>query len=223
MLRIRFSDAGEIMSDRLDMTLMYAMHNALRRELEYIAKITAGDDDDPRRILAGAAGWAMFAKALHVHHSAEDDALWPAMRQARADRPDDLALLDAMEAEHAAIDPLIEAIDAALADRDSGPERVGDLTDALAGALSGHLTHEEAEALPLIEATVTPQQWQHFGEVHRSRIGPDAPRLTPWLLDGADEHTVAAMLALLPEPVRAAYRDQWQPAYAALDRWNATT
>jgi hemerythrin-like domain-containing protein len=210
------------MSGRLDMTLMYAMHNALRRELEHIARITARMDDDPRRILASAAGWVIFKKALHIHHGAEDDALWPAMRQALADRPDDLALVEAMEAEHAAIDPLIAAIDAAVADRDSGPERVGDLTGALAGALGGHLTHEEGEALPLIEATVTPQQWQHFGEVHRSRTGPDAPRLTPWLLDGADEQTVATMLALLPEPVRAAYRDQWQPAYAALARWNAT-
>jgi hypothetical protein len=44
----------------------------------------------------------------------------------------------------------------------------------------------------------------------------------PWLLDGAAEQTAATMLALLPEPVRAAYRDQWQPAYAALHRWNAT-
>jgi hemerythrin-like domain-containing protein len=210
------------MSGRLDMTAMYAMHNALRRDLEHIAKITAGIDDDPRQILATAAGWAIFKKALHVHHSAEDDALWPAMRQALAGRPDDLALLEAMEAEHAAIDPLIEAIDATLADRDSGPERVGDRTDALAGALSGHLKHEENEALPLIEVTVTPQQWEHFGEVHRSRIGPDAPRLIPWLLDGADEQTVVRMLALLPEPVRTAYRDQWQPAYAALDRWNGT-
>jgi hemerythrin-like domain-containing protein len=221
MPRIRFSDAGEIMSGRLDMTAMYAMHNALRRELEHIAKITARTDDDPRRILATAAGWAMFKKALHVHHTAEDDALWPPMRQALAGRPDDLALLEAMAAEHAAIDPLIEAIDAALADRDSGPGRVGDRTDALASALSAHLKHEEDEALPLVEATVTWQQWEHFGEVHRDRIGPDAPRLIPWLLDGADEQTVATMLALLPEPVRAAYRDQWQPAYAALDRWNA--
>lgn len=210
------------MSERLDMTLMNAMHNALRRELEHIAKITAGAGDDPRRILANAAGWEMFKKALHVHHGAEDDALWPAMRQALAGRPDDLAVVEAMEAEHAAIDPLIEAIGAELADRDSGPERVGELTDALAGALGRHLRHEENETLPLIEATVTPQQWQHFGEVHRSRTGPDAPTLTPWLLDGAGEQTVATMLAVLPEPVRAAYRDQWQPAYAALDRWNAT-
>jgi iron-sulfur cluster repair protein YtfE (RIC family) len=119
---------------------------ALLRELEHIAKITARIDDDPRRIFASAAGWAMFKKALHIHHSAEDDALWPAMRQALVGRPDDLALVEAMEAEHAAIDPLIEAIDAALADRDSGPERVGDRTDALASALSRHLKHEEDEA-----------------------------------------------------------------------------
>jgi hypothetical protein len=141
------------------------------------------------------------------------------MRQALAGRPDDLALMEAMEAEHAAIDPILDAIDATVADRDSGPERLGDLTEELAGALRGHLKHEEDEALPLIGATVTPAQWQHFGAVHASRTGPDAPRVTPWLLDGADEKTVATMMAILPEPVRAVYRDQWQPAYSALDRW----
>ncbi|WP_117208032.1 hemerythrin domain-containing protein [Allorhizocola rhizosphaerae] len=208
------------MSGRLDMTAMYALHNALRRELEHIAKITANAGDDPRIVLANAVGWGIFKKALHIHHSAEDEALWPAMRDALADRPGDLALLDAMEAEHAAIDPLIEAIDAALADRDSGPERVGELSGVLVDALSGHLRHEEGEALPLIEATLTLEQWQHFGVVSGKRIGPDASLLTPWMLDDADEPVAARMLALLPEPVRAAYRDQWQPAYAALDRWN---
>jgi hypothetical protein len=73
------------------------------------------------------------------------------MRQALADRPDDLALLDVMEAGHAAIDALIETIDTALADRDFGLKRVAAATDAVAGALSGHLKHEEDEALPLIE------------------------------------------------------------------------
>ena len=56
-----------------------------------------------------------------------------------ADRPDDLALLDALEAEHATIDPLLAAIDSALADRDSGPARLGELADALTTALRGHL------------------------------------------------------------------------------------
>jgi len=211
------------MSDRLDMTLMYAMHNALRRDLEHIAKVTANVDDDPRRILAGAVGWEIFKKALRIHHGAEDEALWPVMRQTLAGRPDDLALLDAMDAEHAVIDPLIEAVDAALADPDSGSERIGARTDALASTLRTHLKHEEDEALPVIEVSVTPEQWQHYGMVHASRTGPDGPRLTPWMLDGADEKTVAMTLGMLPEPVRAMYRDQWQPAYVALDRWNAAT
>ncbi|GAA2081951.1 hemerythrin domain-containing protein [Actinomadura alba] len=211
------------MTNRLDMTAMYAMHDAVRRELRHIAKAAATIDDDPRRVLSTAAGWELFKKALHVHHTAEDDALWPAMRGALADRPDDLALLEAMEAEHAAIDPVIAAIDAALADRESGRERLGDLTDALATGLSGHLEHEEDEALPLIDATLTEEQWRHFGQVHGSLIGPDVPRILPWLLDGASTEAVATMLAPLPEPVRIAYQDEWRPAYAALDRWNANS
>jgi hypothetical protein len=50
----------------------------------------------------------MFKKYLRIHHRAEDEAVWPVMYQVLTDRPDDLALLDAMEAEHAAIDPLLD-------------------------------------------------------------------------------------------------------------------
>jgi hypothetical protein len=167
------------MSGRLDMTLMYAIHNALRRELEHIARITARAGGDPWRILASAAGWQMFTTALLVHHSSEDDALWPAMRQDLAGRPGDLAVVEAMEAEHTVIDPLLVAIDAALADRDGGPERLGALTGELADKLRGHLKHEEDEALPLVEATLTLEQWQNFGAVVGSRGAADAPRLTP--------------------------------------------
>jgi hypothetical protein len=42
------------------------------------------------------------------------------------------------------------------------------------------------------------------------------------ILTGVDGQTVAKMPAPLPEPVRAAYRDEWQPACIALDRWNGT-
>ncbi|GAA2637468.1 hemerythrin domain-containing protein [Actinomadura fulvescens] len=208
------------MSGKLDMTPMYAMHDALPRELEHIARIagSAGSTGDPARILRTAAGWRMFKTSLHVHHTTEDDALWPVMRQALADQPDELALLAEMEEEHAAIDPLIHSIDAALA----GEEPVGDLLDSLVTRLRAHLEHEEREALPLIDATVTEKQWRHFGQVHGSRIGPDAPRLVPWLLDGASAETVTAMLAPLPEPARSAFQNQWQPAYAALDRWGTT-
>lgn len=207
---------------KLDMTFMYVFHDALRRDLERIARFTARASDDPRRMLRSAAGWQMFKKYLRIHHRAEDDAVWPVMYQVLADRPDDLALLDAMEAEHAAIDPLLDAIDSALVDRDGGSERLGGLVDSLLTNLSGHLSHEETEALALIDATLTEAQWQHFGELQRNAIGDDTRRYLPWLLDNMSTEHVAYILGVTPEPLRNAYHDTWQPAYIHLDPWNTT-
>jgi hemerythrin-like domain-containing protein len=204
---------------RLDMTMMFAMHDALRRELVRIAKITARPDPDPRQVLRTAIGWEMLKSYLLVHHTSEDDALWPPMAEHLAGRPDGLAVMEAMESEHAAIDPLLNAIDAAVADADGGSQRLGDLTDALATTLTGHLGHEETEALPLIDATLPPEQWQHFTEVHRSRIGADVPRYLPWLLDDATPASAAAVLDLLPGGARDTYAGAWQPAYSRLDLW----
>ena len=145
-----------------DMTMMFVMHDALRRDLDRIARLTARTDDDPKHILRTAAGWEMFKSYLHAHHTSEDELLWPPLRKALPDDAHGTALLDAMEAEHAAIDPLIDGFDAALADRDSGPARLGELADALASGLRAHLTHEENEGLPLIDSIITAEQWQAF-------------------------------------------------------------
>jgi iron-sulfur cluster repair protein YtfE (RIC family) len=202
-----------------DMTMMYAMHDALRRELGQIARVTARTDDDPKHILRTAARWEMFKSYLHVHHTTEDDMMWPQMRKALADDSDAVALLDAMEAEHAAIDPLLAATDEALADRDSGPQRLGELTDALASALRGHLDLEEADGLPLIDATLTEEQWQAFGAEGGKRIAGDLWRYVPWMLEGATPEVTAAVLGRFPAPLQQAYHDQWQPAYARLMLW----
>jgi iron-sulfur cluster repair protein YtfE (RIC family) len=163
----------------LDMTTMHAMHDALRRELVHLARVTTDVDDDPRRVLRTSAGWALFTTSVHVHHGAEDEALWPALRHTLAERPDELALLEVMEAEHAAIKQVIEAIDAVLATPETGLDQLGDLTDALATGLAGHLKHEEDQALPLIQAFATPRHWAHFCQVHAQRISSAAHRILP--------------------------------------------
>jgi hemerythrin-like domain-containing protein len=209
------------MAFKNDMTWMYAMHKALRRELERIARVTARPDDDPKHVLRTAAGWEMFKSYLHVHHTTEDDMLWPPMRKALADGSDGVALLDAMEAEHAGIDPLLASIDAVLLDPESGPHRLGELTDALATALRGHLDHEEAHGLALIDATITEDQWLAFGIEHGTRVSGDIARYLPWILDDATPEDTAKVLGLLPPPVQQTYRDAWQPAYATMPRWGA--
>lgn len=208
---------------KLDMAMMFTVHDAFRRELERIARISARTDDDPKRILRAAVGWRMFKTYLRVHHTSEDETVWGVMEQELADRPSDLALLAAMEAEHAAIDPLLIAIDAALADRDHGPEQLGGLVDELATNLNAHLKHEEAEGLLLIDSTLTEQQWQHFAEVHLSRIGTDVASYLPWLLDDASEKQAETVLSRLPEHGRIAYRETWRATYAELDLWTPGT
>jgi hypothetical protein len=208
------------MTFKNDMTWMYAMHAALRRELDRMARLTARPDDDPKHVLRTAAGWEMFKSYLHVHHTTEDDMLWPPLRTALPTDSDGAALLDAMEAEHAGIDPLLASIDAALLDPETGPARLGELTEALATALRGHLDHEEAHGLALIDSTITDEQWLAFGVEHGKRIGGDIARYLPWILDDATPEITAKVLGLLPPPVQQSYRDAWQPAYAALSLWN---
>jgi len=74
-------------------------------------------------------------------------------------------------------------------------------------------------ALPLIDRTLTEEQWMAFGQGATERVGPDMPRFLPWLLDGADADTTARVLGRIPEPVQQTYRNEWRPAYAKLDRW----
>jgi iron-sulfur cluster repair protein YtfE (RIC family) len=207
------------MTFKNDMTMMFVFHDALRRELERMARATARTDDDPKHILRTAAGWEMFKAYLHVHHTTEDELLWPPVRASLAPGSDGMALLDAMESEHAAIDPILAAIDDAVADPDAGPARLGELTDALATSLRGHLAHEEEEGLPLIDPIITAEQWQAFGAAGAQGVADDVGRFMPWVFDGASPEAAASVLGQLPPPLQATYRDQWQPAYAKLKLW----
>ena len=207
------------MTYKLDMSMMFAMHDALRRDLERVGRIAGRLDDDPAQLLRAAAGWELFKKFLVNHHESEDAALWPALRAAVAARPDQAALVDALEAEHAVIDPLLAAIDTAAADPDGGRERFGGLVDELIIELSAHLTHEEKDGLPLIDIAVTEEQWQHFNSVNAERNRADAAMFMPWLFDGADRERLDSLLGKFPPPMLAVFREQWAPAYAARDLW----
>src|SRR6266700_3133279 len=200
------------MEFRLDMSMMFAMHDALRRELGQVARIAQLPDDNPAGLLRAALGWELFKKFLLVHHQSEDDALWPALRGR-------VAQADALEAEHARIEPLLTGIDAAAADPAYGYQRFGDIVDELVTTLSGHLVHEETDGLPLIDASLTPAQWQHFAQVHTDRLRGDTATYLPWLLNGASQQTLDAVLGKFPPPLLKALREEWGPKYAALNVW----
>lgn len=206
--------------ETVDLTMMYAFHDGLRRDVATIAKSAAVTGDDPTRLTATHFGWDLFKRFLTIHHLAEDEILWPRLRVLLADRPDDVELLDAMEQEHDRIDPLIAAIDAALADEQHGHEGLGDVVDAFASELTAHLAHEEDAALPLIAKELPPVDWALFADAQRNQIGLGlAPRYVPWLLDGASPERVTEVLAIFPPPLAAQYRSAWRQQYAELNPW----
>jgi len=203
---------------KVDFTLMYAVHDAFHRDLRYLtAAVEAGQTADP----VVRAGWATFKNQLHVHHTAEDTSLWPPLRQ-KVTRPDQMAVLDAMEAEHARIDPLLALVDTSLAA--SGRAGMADNATALAGTLAAHMKHEEDQALPLVEEHLGPAGWAAFrkatGKIQGLRGGAE---FFPWMLDGASADTSKRVLSTLPPPARLLYRTVWSPRYARTPRWNTTT
>ena len=138
-----------------------------------------------------------------------------------ADFPDQVAVVDALEAEHAVIEPLLEAVDNVAANSDEGDHQLGDIVDELVTKLTRHLVHEESEGRELIDATLSAEEWQNFARSHGQRLLGDASTYVPWLLEGASPETVEAFLANIPPPLAASYRGQWAPSYASTDHWGS--
>ncbi|RIK01404.1 MAG: hemerythrin, partial [Acidobacteria bacterium] len=102
-----------------DMVVMTLLHAAFRRDVGRLANVaqTYGTETDEVHD-ALLVGWHGFSRELHHHHRIEDTHIWPLMRRRLADRPDDLAVLDDMEAEHSLIDPTLAALEEAFDDRE---------------------------------------------------------------------------------------------------------
>ena len=113
----------------IDFTMMYVTHDAFRRDLGRLkVAARAGTAQAP----GVRAGWENFKAQPSSHHSVEDTDLWPRVSRAAAARPSGLALLAEMAAEHAQIDPLLAAVDDALA---HSPSNLAAAVAGLASAL----------------------------------------------------------------------------------------
>jgi Hemerythrin HHE cation binding domain len=209
------ADAARHGTGDADLTIMLAAHDAFRRDLTRLAR-TASAADDPARREPVRAGWELFKRELHIHHTAEDELIWPALRPRLAHSQAALSVLDAMEAEHELIDPLLAAVDAEFPSGD----RLADVIDALTSSLTGHLRHEERDGLPLIGVALTAAEWRGVGRKIASKNGLSAgSEMFAWILDGTDRDHAAATLGALPPPLRLLYRRIWKPRFERTPRW----
>ncbi len=189
-----------------DMTMMYVLHHAFRRDLHDFRAVAAriGDNDQIgwRRV---RERWTLFTAELHAHHTKEDEILWPllAERARGADDVESLRVLAEMEAEHDVLDPLLTSCDAGFSalvqhpDADVLEDLLADLAE-LQEVLDSHLGHEESAAVPILQRYVPGDEWDVI-EREKFRGRPSlghARRFLPWIFKGLDENAAARVGAI---------------------------
>jgi hypothetical protein len=168
-----------------DMTMMYVMHHAFRRDLaRFATAVSATPLEDREAWQALSTRWDRFLTVLHHHHTAEDDFVWPYLLE-RADAAE-REVLDAMEAEHEEIDPLLAAVAegfGALAGAGL-PADAEDLRAALRvrvaatqACLVRHLEHEETGAIPILQRHTTTAEWHHIEKEQLAKRKVPVPML----------------------------------------------
>ena len=155
----------------VDMAGMFLMHHGFRRDLDNFVRIVPlaelGDRARWRRL---ARRWRNFSVVLHKHHTGEDAGLWPLLLD-RVDAAGDTtarSTLEAMEAEHADIDPLLQSCGMGF-DRMAAtptpmcerPWRSGWWRHGR--TLGEHLAHEEVDALSLVQRYLSQRDWETIG------------------------------------------------------------
>jgi hemerythrin-like domain-containing protein len=189
---------------------MAMIHRIFRRESrllsDLVQKVTVGDT---ARAAVLATTLRAYAAGLHLHHSGEDEFLWPVLRPHVAD---DATLVALMEEQHTRLadelremDRLLDAWTVAA----GAPER-----DALASLLRrhhrtvrAHLDQEEREVMPLVVRHVEEAVWQAMGEAGLRRAPRDRRLMALGaILEDATEEERQAFLGRLPVAARLAWR-----------------
>ena len=194
-----------------DMTMMYLMHHAFRRDLaRFTAAVAATPLEDRATWRALGARWDRFFTVLHHHHSAEDVFVWPYLME-RADADERLTLA-AMEEEHEQIDPLLTAVAegfAALAG-DRVPADGHDLRAALEvrvaatrDLLDRHLAHEETEAIAILQRHCSRDSWHTVEERIGERKHPaPLPFMVGWCAEDVPPADLERVFGIVGKPFK---------------------
>lgn len=182
----------------IDLAPMYLMHRAFRRDTAaFAAAVPTVDPADRRRWRLLSRRFVLFAGIIHKHHSGEDRAMWPLL----AERGADAEVLDALEADHAGIDPLLTSVRddlTALAAGTAGPatrDRLAATTARLDEALQAHLAREEREGMALVQRYLTPEDWTRLDrEVFQADYtAREVPAVAGWVAAGLPEEALRRM------------------------------
>ncbi|MFH8701758.1 nitroreductase/quinone reductase family protein [Streptomyces chartreusis] len=128
------------------------VHDAFRRELELIrAEVATGDKGSTTGTLGAQlrVNCLTFCAGLHNHHTGEGLAMFPFLE----DRYPELApALARLRNEHDRIAELVEDLRRVVGDENADPDTARREVERLTTALEAHLTYEEEQLIPLLDA-----------------------------------------------------------------------
>lgn len=195
-------------TDTWDMVLV---HRGFRRDFRMLpALVRAVTEGDTARAETVGFHLEKVADALHHHHTAEDELLWPLLLERATLHTE---LINRMETQHERVHEALERI-AELNPRWRRTATAGDrdqLAEVIARAsvaLDEHLADEEQEVLPIVETHVTPAEWAALGERGRALLpkGKMALVFLGSLFEDATPAEKTRFLGELPAPARLIWR-----------------
>ncbi len=175
-------------------TALMLSHHAFRRDLARFARaLERMAKGDTSRAAAVSEEWQKLHAALHGHHEAEDNGMFPGMA---AEHPSARATIERLGADHRRIDPLLERGDLAFAEL---PKTEGALAvvNELTELLRPHLATEEAELIPFIRGAkqFPPPATEAEAELYAGGFA--------WAMHGIAPDVLEKVHVMLPENLRA--------------------
>ena len=201
----------------VDVAGMYVMHHGFRRDLDnFVNTVPRAGVGDRHRWQRLARRWRLSPSSCTSTTRARMPGLWPLLL-ARVDAAGDPAAgvtLEAMQAEHADIDPILTSCGqgfdrlAATADADARAALEVRLM-AARRALDAHLAHEETDAMALVQRYLDEKDWKalernHFAVAYSVR---ESLQVLPWVMHRLPE---AAQEAVFGQPGAGVLRHPWQ-------------
>ncbi|MFI7585483.1 hemerythrin domain-containing protein [Spongisporangium articulatum] len=193
-----------------DINEMYVVHRVFRREFAALPTlIRRVGEGDTRRAAVVAEHLRLIVNGLHLHHTGEDEVLWPLLLQRAAPSRE---LVETMQAQHARVDEHSSAVEplrqawCRSASTVRG-EQLARAVEHFTEALFEHLELEEREILPLVLRHITVAEWQSLADHGRGEMpARQLPLMFGALLEETDDDERARMFANLPLPVRWAMK-----------------
>lgn len=188
---------------RADVRDMLVVHEAFRQNYSRLPTLVRGvKQGDARRAKVIADHITLIQEFLHLHHTGEDDLLWPKLYDRAGD---DLAeTVKLLETHHEEISLQMAEIDSAKEQWRTNPsaphdERLAKALEELCEALSDHLAIEEKEVLTIVPDHISAPEWHALADHSITKLPKKKlPIVFGMLASLAEPEVVTLMLSTAP-------------------------